>query len=310
MIRDRKDIPRFKDAGDADWSDYHWQMRNRLTTTEDFDRVLNLHRRAARRPRRLHGQVPRQRDAVLRVAHGPGRPAPTRCACRPCPRRPSSSSTPRTSKDAVCRGLRLTDAAPHAPLPRPRAVRGHRHVQHVLPPLHAPAPGRRQRGRSSPRRDRQRDQVHRALPRGPRRAHQRRRPAGAQRRAARGHHQPRARHRRTWRSSASARACRSSARSASRPSWSRCCKQVPPALLQHALQPPAGVHAGEQAGVRPSGRRRHQPGQPVGAACAASTTHSRRDEGCRTNCCSTASAVLLSTSATSRRARPTSAPAC
>ena len=42
MIRDRKDIPRFKDVGDADWNDYRWQLRNRLTTTEDFDSVLNL----------------------------------------------------------------------------------------------------------------------------------------------------------------------------------------------------------------------------------------------------------------------------
>ena len=42
MIRDRKDIPRFKDVSDADWSDYKWQLRNRLTTTEDFEGVLNL----------------------------------------------------------------------------------------------------------------------------------------------------------------------------------------------------------------------------------------------------------------------------
>ncbi len=42
MIRDRKDIPRFKDVGDADWNDYRWQLRNRLTTTEDFESVLNL----------------------------------------------------------------------------------------------------------------------------------------------------------------------------------------------------------------------------------------------------------------------------
>ena len=42
MIRDRKDIPRFKDVGDADWNDYRWQLRNRLTTTEDFAGVLNL----------------------------------------------------------------------------------------------------------------------------------------------------------------------------------------------------------------------------------------------------------------------------
>ena len=41
-IRDRKAIPRFADVSDADWADYKWQLRNRLTTIEDFDQVLNL----------------------------------------------------------------------------------------------------------------------------------------------------------------------------------------------------------------------------------------------------------------------------
>jgi lysine 2,3-aminomutase len=42
MIRDRMDIPRFKDVSDTEWNDYKWQLRNRLTTTEDFESVLNL----------------------------------------------------------------------------------------------------------------------------------------------------------------------------------------------------------------------------------------------------------------------------
>ena len=42
MIRDRKDIPLFKDVTDEQWNDYHWQLRNRLTTTEDFAQVLDL----------------------------------------------------------------------------------------------------------------------------------------------------------------------------------------------------------------------------------------------------------------------------
>jgi lysine 2,3-aminomutase len=37
-----KDIPRFTGVTDEEWNDYHWQLRSRLTTTEDFDRVLNL----------------------------------------------------------------------------------------------------------------------------------------------------------------------------------------------------------------------------------------------------------------------------
>ena len=34
MIRDRRDIPRFKDVSDTDWDDYRWQLRNRLTATK------------------------------------------------------------------------------------------------------------------------------------------------------------------------------------------------------------------------------------------------------------------------------------
>jgi lysine 2,3-aminomutase len=42
MIRDRRDIPLFKDVTDAEWSDWRWQMRNRLTTVEDFAQVVDL----------------------------------------------------------------------------------------------------------------------------------------------------------------------------------------------------------------------------------------------------------------------------
>jgi lysine 2,3-aminomutase len=42
VTRDRKDIPLFRDVSDADWADYRWQLRNRLTTTDDFAQVLNL----------------------------------------------------------------------------------------------------------------------------------------------------------------------------------------------------------------------------------------------------------------------------
>lgn len=37
-----KDIPLFKDVTEEEWNDYHWQLRNRLTTTTDFDQVLNF----------------------------------------------------------------------------------------------------------------------------------------------------------------------------------------------------------------------------------------------------------------------------
>src|SRR5450759_1230014 len=42
MTRSFKDIPLFKDVTGEEWNDYRWQLRNRLTTTADFDRVLNF----------------------------------------------------------------------------------------------------------------------------------------------------------------------------------------------------------------------------------------------------------------------------
>ncbi len=45
MQRHYKDIPLFKDVTDDQWNDYRWQLRNRLTTTEDFAQVLHLDER-------------------------------------------------------------------------------------------------------------------------------------------------------------------------------------------------------------------------------------------------------------------------
>ena len=42
MQRHYKDIPLFREVTDDQWNDYRWQLRNRLTTTDDFAQVLNL----------------------------------------------------------------------------------------------------------------------------------------------------------------------------------------------------------------------------------------------------------------------------
>ena len=42
MGRSYTDIPLFKDVKPEEWGDWHWQLRNRLTTTADFDQVMNL----------------------------------------------------------------------------------------------------------------------------------------------------------------------------------------------------------------------------------------------------------------------------
>ncbi|HJW76874.1 MAG TPA: lysine 2,3-aminomutase [Thermoleophilia bacterium] len=42
MARHYSEIPRFKDVTDEQWNDWRWQVRQRLTTVEDFDQVLDL----------------------------------------------------------------------------------------------------------------------------------------------------------------------------------------------------------------------------------------------------------------------------
>ena len=84
MIRDRKDIPRFKDVSDAEWNDYRWQLRNRLTTTDDFAGVLHL--TDAQRAD-LDACMGKFRVSVTPYYASLMDPddSRTRCACRPCP---------------------------------------------------------------------------------------------------------------------------------------------------------------------------------------------------------------------------------
>lgn len=40
--RNWKDIPLYKDVTDEQWNDWQWQIKNRLTTVEEIDQVINL----------------------------------------------------------------------------------------------------------------------------------------------------------------------------------------------------------------------------------------------------------------------------
>ena len=42
MQRDRREIPLFKDVTDAQWNDWRWQVRHRLTTTDELAQALDL----------------------------------------------------------------------------------------------------------------------------------------------------------------------------------------------------------------------------------------------------------------------------
>jgi len=42
VSRSWKDIPLFKGVSDEEWNDWRWQLRNRLSTVADFERVLHM----------------------------------------------------------------------------------------------------------------------------------------------------------------------------------------------------------------------------------------------------------------------------
>ena len=43
MTRSYTDIPLFKGVTPEEWSDYKWQLRNRLTTTADWQHQFETH---------------------------------------------------------------------------------------------------------------------------------------------------------------------------------------------------------------------------------------------------------------------------
>jgi lysine 2,3-aminomutase len=42
VTRNWKDIPLFKGVSDGEWNDWRWQLRNRVSTVEDFEQLLNM----------------------------------------------------------------------------------------------------------------------------------------------------------------------------------------------------------------------------------------------------------------------------
>ena len=194
MTRDRKDIPRFKDVSDADWNDYKWQLRHRLTTTEDFQSVLNLTPEQVRDLEACMGKFRVSVTPYYASLMDPDDPTdPVRMQGVPTPAElviHSEDIEDAVSEDFDSPVPHITHRYPDRVLfvvtdqcsmycrhcTRRRLVGGH---ESMIP----------------------KDEIDNAIKyirarhRGPRRAHQRRRPAGAQRRPAREHHQARPRHR-------------------------------------------------------------------------------------------------------------------
>ncbi len=221
-------------------------------------------RAGAARPARSGGPVPLRHHALLRVAH------PARRSGRPDPP-DEPAACPGAVGPAVparrpARGRRRhAGAGAGAPLRGPRAAGGDLDVRHVLPALHAQAHRRRPRRRHLRGASAAGGGLPGPAPGDRRRDHLRRRPAhaahgrpradraGGAAGAERGDHP----HRHA-RAGDAADAHHRGTRAHAAP--------LPPALDQHALQPPARADAGVRRGLRPAGRRRHPARQPDGAA--------------------------------------------
>ena len=274
MIRDRKDdIPRFKDVSDADWNDYKWQLRNRLTTTEDFESVLNL---TDAQRKDLDACMGKFRVTVtpyyasLMDSNDP----PTRYVCRACRRRPSSSSTPRTSRTLSPR-TSTRHAAHHAPLPRPRAFV----VTEMCSMYCRHCTRRRLVGGSedivakSPRSTNAITYIERSPEVPATSLDQRRRPLGAQRRAApETHHRPGARHRPRGRSSVSASRMPVVCPQRITPELVAMLAKYHPLYLNTHFNHPQEFTPESKLACEPPGRRRHTTWATRRCSCAASTT--------------------------------------
>ena len=172
------------DVSDADWNDWRWQLKHRITTPEQLQRLM-----PTLTPEEFAGAKLANHKLALAITpyfFNLIDPADENCPIRRqvIPRVEETHTAPWEMSDPVRRGFALARARSRASLSRPRAVSGHRPLRGVLPLLHAlAARQQRQRLRFSSR-IRQADRIHRAASRNPRRAVERRRPAAVERRQA------------------------------------------------------------------------------------------------------------------------------
>ena len=131
----------WRDVPDADWNDWHWQLKHRITTAEQLQRLM-----PTLTPEELAGA--KLANTKLALAITPYffnliDPADENCPIRMqvIPARRGNPHRAVGNERSLRRRLALAGAGAGASLSRPRAVSGHRPLRRVLPLLHALAAG-------------------------------------------------------------------------------------------------------------------------------------------------------------------------
>ena len=267
---DYKRIPLYKDVTPEQWNDWHWQMKNNIKDVETLAKVVPLTEKDkadVTEVLKTFRMAITPYYASLIDPENPGLPGapPGRTAPSGDPLRRERPGRP------AARGFRQPGARPDAPLPGPRAAPRHAHLLDELPPLHAQAHRRRGRREHDRRAHRRGHRVHQEDADHPRRAHLRRRSPGAVRREARAHHPEDPRHpARRDHPHRHAHAGGHAPAHHRRPREHA--QEVPPALRQHALQPPQGDHRRSRARPAASWPTPASRWATRACCCATSTT--------------------------------------
>ena len=134
-MRDYRQIELFKNVTPEQWNDWHWQVRNRITTVEQLKKVINL----------TDGEEKAIEEslALLRMAITPYYASLMDPDDPNCPIRKQAVPTPlelhrgeADLEDPLLRGYRFPGGMPHPPVPRQGTVSHNRPMLHVLPALY------------------------------------------------------------------------------------------------------------------------------------------------------------------------------
>ncbi|PIQ82066.1 MAG: lysine 2,3-aminomutase, partial [Candidatus Omnitrophica bacterium CG11_big_fil_rev_8_21_14_0_20_64_10] len=75
MSRSFREIPLWQELPESDWEDWHWQLRNRITTAEQLSRLIQLTPDEAAACQRSHGRLVMAIPPYWAALMDPGDPA-------------------------------------------------------------------------------------------------------------------------------------------------------------------------------------------------------------------------------------------
>ena len=165
------------DVPEAEWKDWRWQLKNRITTLEQLQRLL-----PTLTPEEYAGAMLANHKLALAITpyfFNLIDPADENCPIRRqvVPRVRGNPHRALGNERPVRRGFPFARAGPGASLSRPRAVPGDRPLRGLLPLLHPLAPGQQRRRLRFSSRIRPSNRIRPPAHGSPRRALERRRPA-------------------------------------------------------------------------------------------------------------------------------------